>query len=79
MADGFDPLIGKRIGAYKIKNEIGRGGMGAVYLATRDDGSFEQQVALKLIGAEWTQILFSAVFARLTRKVSGKNINWMLL
>jgi tetratricopeptide (TPR) repeat protein len=29
--------------------EIGRGGMGAVFLAERDDGQFDQRVALKLV------------------------------
>ena len=28
-----DPLIGRRLGAYRIEREIGRGGMGAVYEA----------------------------------------------
>ena len=42
-------LIGKQIGKYKILSEIGAGGMGAVYLAERADGAFEQKVALKLI------------------------------
>jgi eukaryotic-like serine/threonine-protein kinase len=42
-------LIGKSIGKYKILREIGRGGMGAVYEAIRDDGEFSQKVALKLI------------------------------
>lgn len=41
--------IGRRIGVYRIEREIGRGGMGAVYLASRDDQQFEQQVAIKLI------------------------------
>lgn len=40
---------GKKIGKYKIVKEIGRGGMGAVFLAMRDDGEFEQQVAIKII------------------------------
>jgi tetratricopeptide (TPR) repeat protein len=40
---------GRRIGAYAIVREIGRGGMGAVYLAGRVDGEFEQRVAIKLI------------------------------
>jgi eukaryotic-like serine/threonine-protein kinase len=40
---------GKRIGAYKILREIGRGGMGNVYLATRDDDEYRKQVAIKLI------------------------------
>ena len=42
-------LIGKRLGPYQIVQEIGRGGMGVVYLAERADGAFENQVALKLI------------------------------
>jgi serine/threonine-protein kinase len=41
--------LGKRFGAYRILREIGRGGMGSVFLAARADGEFEQQVALKII------------------------------
>lgn len=41
--------IGHRIGAYRIEREIGRGGMGAVFLAARADGEFEKQVAIKLL------------------------------
>ncbi len=39
----------KRIGRYRILREVGRGGMGAVFLALRDDGEFEQKVAVKII------------------------------
>src|SRR5438874_1952441 len=42
-------IIGEHIGLYKIISEIGRGGMGAVYLAERDDQPFTRRVALKLI------------------------------
>jgi len=42
-------FIGKEIGAYKIESQIGRGGMGAVFLATRADKQFQKQVAIKLI------------------------------
>src|SRR5687768_11854203 len=38
-----------RIGAYRIEREIGRGGMGVVYLAERDDPTFRQRVALKVV------------------------------
>ncbi len=41
--------FGERIGNYKIIEELGVGGMGAVFLAERSDGTFEQKVALKLI------------------------------
>jgi serine/threonine protein kinase/Tfp pilus assembly protein PilF len=40
---------GSRIGPYRVLAEIGRGGMGAVYRAVRDDGAFDQEVALKLV------------------------------
>jgi tRNA A-37 threonylcarbamoyl transferase component Bud32/TolB-like protein/Tfp pilus assembly protein PilF len=37
------------LGPYRILSEIARGGMGAVYLAERADGQYQQRVALKLI------------------------------
>lgn len=44
-----EPRVTERIGAYRIIRELGRGGMGAVYLAERDDGEFEHRVAIKLM------------------------------
>lgn len=44
-----DSQKGKRIGAYNLVSEIGRGGMGTVYLAVRSDEQFQQQVAIKVI------------------------------
>ncbi len=41
--------IPERIGPYRIERLIGEGGMGMVLLAHRDDGHFDQQVALKLV------------------------------
>jgi len=43
--------VGKRIGAYVVTREIGRGGMGTVYLAARADGYFEKEVAIKLLNS----------------------------
>lgn len=44
-----DTMIGRRLGVYQLTKELGRGGMGAVYLAERVDGEFRQRVALKVI------------------------------
>src|SRR5215510_12477909 len=44
-----DPMIGRRLGAYQIQREIGRGGMGAVYEAIRVDQEFHKRVAIKLV------------------------------
>lgn len=50
---------GRRIGAYAIVRELGRGGMGVVYLAERADGAFEKQVAIKVLkrGTDTDEIL----------------------
>jgi serine/threonine protein kinase len=45
-------MIGRRLGAYRIVEEIARGGMGAVYKAKRDDQEFNKEVAIKVIRAE---------------------------
>lgn len=44
-----DEVLPDRAGGYKIESLIGRGGMGAVYLANRDAGDFEHRVAVKVI------------------------------
>jgi serine/threonine protein kinase/tetratricopeptide (TPR) repeat protein len=41
--------VGQIVGAYRLESEIGRGGMGAVYLASRADRAFDKKVAIKLI------------------------------
>ncbi|HWH84645.1 MAG TPA: protein kinase [Burkholderiaceae bacterium] len=43
----------ERIGPYRLLREIGRGGMGTVWLAERVDGAFRRQVALKLPRLAW--------------------------
>ena len=44
-----EPLVGRRIGPYKVVHEIGQGGMGAVYLAQRADDEYQKQVAIKIV------------------------------
>jgi TolB-like protein len=53
------PRGGQRVGAYVIARELGRGGMGTVFLAERADGQFEKQVAIKILnrGADTAEIL----------------------
>jgi len=38
-----------RLGPYRLVRELGRGGMGTVYLAERADGQYRRQVAIKLV------------------------------
>ncbi|NBC65161.1 MAG: tetratricopeptide repeat protein, partial [Bacteroidetes bacterium] len=40
---------GTRVGPWRIIREIGRGGMSSVFLATRADGQFEKEVAIKFL------------------------------
>jgi len=44
-----DPMLGRRLGSYRIEKEIGRGGMGAVYEASRADNEFNKRAAIKLV------------------------------
>ncbi|HET8624545.1 MAG TPA: protein kinase [Gemmatimonadales bacterium] len=59
LAEIEDAWTGKLIGSYRVVRELGRGGMGAVYLAERADGQYEQRLALKLIkrGMDSEQVL----------------------
>ena len=49
LEQAADPWLGRTIERWRILERIGAGGMGVVYRAARDDGAFEQQVALKLL------------------------------
>lgn len=41
-----------RVGSYRLLRELGRGGMGTVYLADRVDGAFDHTVAVKLVNSD---------------------------
>jgi len=43
------PLSGTRMGPYRLLKEIGRGGMGSVYVGERDDEHFRKLVAIKVV------------------------------
>jgi serine/threonine protein kinase len=48
-----ESLIGKRVGNYRLLRLIGRGGMGKVFLASRNDEEFRKTVAVKLVNPFW--------------------------
>jgi hypothetical protein len=47
--DAVSTQIGRRIGPFRLLSLLGEGGMGAVYLAQRDDPQFHQRVAIKIL------------------------------
>ena len=49
FADTPTELSGEKFGAYRIIREIGRGGLGTVYLGQRADEAFEKEVAIKAV------------------------------
>lgn len=52
MATAAPGLEGQQLRGYRLIREIGRGGMGTVYLAERADGTYHRQVAIKVVRAE---------------------------
>lgn len=47
--DQLHSLTGTNIGVYSLTKVIGEGGMGVVFLAERNDGMMQQQVAIKFL------------------------------
>ena len=71
--DARTGLNRKRVGAYEIDRLIGRGGMGAVYVAHRADGTFDKQVAIKLIDLPLATDLFRERFRMERQILAGLN------
>lgn len=53
-----------QVGPYRLIHELGRGGMGSVWLAERVDGAIKRQVALKLPHSSLPYRLLAERFAR---------------
>lgn len=74
-------LAGIEIGPYSVVSELGFGGMGAVYLAKRIDGKFDQLVAIKLLKREFNVENIRQAFKReveILSKLSHPNIARLL-
>ncbi len=66
-----DGLQGQVIGAYTLRELIGRGGMATVYAADRSDGSFKQPVAVKILRRNLHSELEQRLFARERQALAG--------
>jgi serine/threonine protein kinase len=81
--DVTPPMEGRRLGPYEILRELGRGGMGVVYLASRADAAYQKLVAIKVVRpplaavrvlrrfAEERQILASLDHPNIARLLDG--------
>jgi len=49
LVSTLEPTEGSRAGSYRLLRQVGKGGMGVVYLGARDDGHFDNQVAIKFV------------------------------
>lgn len=65
VEEGDDRVIGSEFGPWRAIGTIGSGGMGAVYLVERSDGSYAQTAALKLMSPH---VAASGVAARFLRE-----------
>ncbi len=68
---GGATALPERVGPWRLVEEIGRGGMGRVFLGRRDDGAFEQTVAIKLVRAELASDLLRRRFLAERRILAG--------
>src|SRR5262249_31925700 len=68
---GRAPAPLKQFGKYRVLRPLGEGGMGAVYLAERDD--LGNQVAIKILRDSWSSPARRERFAREQKTLAGLN------
>ena len=85
--ESSENLIGREIGIYRLIRLIGQGGMGSVFLASRIDGEFRKEVAVKIVSSLWhsdeiknnfrreRQILARLEHANIARLLDGGTTN----
>jgi len=74
--DGLKPpecVAGDVIDKFKVVRELGRGGMASVYLADRNDGQFEQKVAIKLLAPDFFEKKFEKRYHLEQQILAGLN------
>jgi serine/threonine protein kinase len=64
LDDPAPDVLGRRIGPYEVVRELGRGGMGTVFLGVRVDDQYRKQVAIKVVRAALDRDPLDARFAR---------------
>lgn len=62
-----------RLGPYRLESLIGSGGMGAVYLARRDDGEYQQKVAIKVMAPHLAGSAFLNTFLKERQVLANLN------
>ncbi len=63
--------VGRRIGPWRLVDELGTGGMGVVYLAERLDADFEQRSALKVMRLPTADAALTGSFHRERQVLAG--------
>ena len=49
LLEGEEAFAGRQFGAYRAVRELGRGGLGTVYLGARADDQYQKEVAIKVV------------------------------